>query len=136
VTPTAPWSRGVAAVGAALAAWIAADALLSSGLISGPASDAAFFWFWGMPFAAAAGFLGWYALAGARPGVRAVARRGCLGGLVTGGGAFLVPGVLTLLRSRGMLDAVMNGLRYAPVAAALGMAACAVVSAKRGRRPR
>jgi hypothetical protein len=131
---TAPRSRGLAAVGATLGAWIAADALLSSGLISGQEADAAFFWFWGAPFAAAAAFLGWYAVAGGRSGVRTAARHGCVGGLVAGGGAFFVLGASRLFLSRGVLDGVVYGLRYAPVAAAIGMVACLAVNATRGRR--
>lgn len=129
------WGRWLAAVGAALAAWIAIDSLMGSGLVSGAADDPEFFLLWGVPFAVAAVFFGWYALRGGRAKVRSVARHGCVGGILLGGGVFLLYLASPLFLPWDLLSGVVAALLYAPLAAALGLSIGTALGAMQKRRP-
>jgi hypothetical protein len=85
-----PGLRWLAAAGAALASWVAIDGLLGAGLASGAAGDPEFYLYWGVPFAVAAIFLGWFALRGGRAEAAYVAKYGCLGGILSGAAVFLL----------------------------------------------
>jgi len=129
------WSRGLAAVGAGLTAWVAVDSLLGGGSASGSPDESQFLLFWGLPFAAAAVFLAWYALRGRRVETRNAARQGCLGGFVAGGGAFLLVLASSLFRSGDTLNGVVAGLLYAPIAGVIGLCVGVAVARMRKRRP-
>ena len=129
------WVRWLAAVGAALAAWVAIDSLMGSGLVSGAADDPEFFLFWGVPFACAAVFFGWYALRAGRAEVRSIARHGCLGGILLGGGVFLLYLASPLFLPWDLLNGVVAAFLYGPLAAALGLAIGTVLGAMQKRRP-
>ena len=126
--------RLLAAVGAALAAWVAIDSLMGSGLASGAADDPEFFLFWGVPFACVAVFLGWYALRGGRSEARDNAKHGCLGGVLLGGGVFLLYLASPLLLPRDALGGVVAGFQYGPLAAVLGLAIGTVLGVMQKRR--
>jgi hypothetical protein len=115
------WARGLAAVGAVLAAWVAFDSFTNSGLASAAADDVEFFLLWGAPFAVVAVFLGWFALRGGHAEVRSVAKRGCLVGLLLGGGTFALCLASPLVLPRDALSGTVTAFLYAPVAAALGL---------------
>lgn len=129
------WVRWLAAVGAALAAWVAIDSLMGSGLVSGAANDPEFFLFWGVPFACVAVFFGWYALRAGRADARSIARHGCLGGILLGGGVFLLYLASPLFLARDLLSGVVAAFRYGPLAAAVGLAIGTVLGAMQKRRP-
>jgi len=129
------WVRWLAAVGAALAAWVAIDSLMGSGLVSGAADDPEFFLFWGVPFACAAVFFGWYALRAGRAEVRSIARHGCLGGILLGGGVFLLFLASPLFLPWDLLSGVVAAFLYGPLASALGLAIGTVLGAMQKRRP-
>lgn len=113
--------RVAAAVGAVLAAWVAVD-VFRHGVASSARGGFTFFLFWGLPFAAAATYLSWFAALGARPAVRTIARSGCLGALLGGGLAFVALWASPLVADRDILRAAIDALRYSPFAAALGLA--------------
>ena len=130
------WSRGLAAAAAALAAWVAIDSLLGGGAASGMRDDSRFLLLWGLPFAVAAVFLGWYAIRGGREYVRDVARRGCLGGFLVGGGTFLLFFASPLFRSWDALSGAVAAFLYAPLAAVVGLVTGIAVGVRlRKRRP-
>ena len=129
------WSRGLAAAGAGLTAWVAVDSLLGGGSASGPADASQFLLLWGLPFAAAAAFFGWYAMRGGREEVRDAARHGCLGGILAGGGAFLLVLASSLFRPWDALSGVVAGFVYAPIAAVFGLGAGIALARMRKRRP-
>ena len=133
---TVSWGRGLASAGAALAAWVAVDSLLGGGSASGPADASQFLLLWGLPFAVAAVFSGWYAARGGREEVRDAARHGCLGGLAAGGGAFLLVLASSLFRPWDALSGLVAGLVYAPIAAVFGLGAGIALARMRKQRPR
>lgn len=133
--PKRKWPRLTAALGSTLSAWVAIDGLIAGATGSGASGGAAFYLFWGVPFAAAAIFLAWYAWMGGRPGHDRVARTGCLGATVLGGTVFLVMGLRALEPSRDLLGAVIDGLRFSPLAAVAGLGlGIAGAAARRGSR--
>ena len=127
------WLRWLAAAGAILAAWVAIDSWIGSGLTSGPADDPEFFLFWGVPFAIAAVFLGWFALRGGRAEVRDQAKHGCLGSLLLGSAVFLLYFASPLLVRRDALSGAVAALLYAPLAAVLGLLIGIAVARARAR---
>jgi len=129
------WSRGLAAVGAGLTAWVAVDSLLGGSSASGLGKASQFLLLWGLPFAAAAVFFGWYAIRGGRKEVRDAGRYGCLGGILAGGGAFLLVLASALFRPWDALSGVVAGFVYAPIAAAFGLGAGIALARMRKRRP-
>ena len=131
---TVSWGRGLASAGAALAAWVAIDTLLGGGAASGMRDDSRFLLLWGMPFAVAALFLAWYAIRGGREDVRDVARRGCLGGFLMGGGTFLLFFASPLFRSWDTLSGVVAAFLYAPLAAVVGLVTGIAVGVRMGKR--
>jgi len=128
------WARGLAAVGAVLAAWVAFDSLTNSGLASAAADDVEFFLLWGAPFAVVAVFLGWFALRGGYAEVRSAAKRGCLVGLLLGGGTFVLCLASPLILPRDALSGAVTAFLYAPVAAALGLVIGVAADTMRKRR--
>ncbi|MCK5448313.1 MAG: hypothetical protein KAJ43_09220 [Gemmatimonadetes bacterium] len=132
---TVSWSRGLAAAGAALTAWAAIDSLLGGGSASGTAGASQFLLLWVLPFATAAVFLGWYAMRGGRKDVRDAARHGCLGGLLAGGGVFLLFLVSPLFLSWDALSGAVAGFLYAPIAAVTGLLIGIAAVGMRKRRP-
>jgi hypothetical protein len=128
------WARGLAAVGAVLAAWVAFDSLTNSGLASAAADDLKFFLLWGAPFAVVSVFLGWFALRGGHAEVRSAAKRGCLGGLLLGGGTFVLCLASPLILPRDVLSGAVTAFLYAPVAAALGLVVGVAADTMRRRR--
>lgn len=116
-----PWLRWLAAAGAVLAAWVAIDSLLGSGLASGAAEDPEFYLYWGVPFAAAALFLGWFALRGGRPEVHHLAKCGCLGSVAAGAGVFLLYFASPFFLPWDPLSGAVAAFLYAPLAAVLGL---------------
>jgi hypothetical protein len=129
------WSRTLAAGGAVLAGWVAVDSLLGGGSASGPAGASQFLLLWGLPFAAAAAFLAWYALRGGRVETRNAARQGCLGGFVAGGSAFLLILASALVGPGDTLNGVVAGFVYAPIAGVIGLCIGLAVATMRKRRP-
>lgn len=133
---TVSWGRGLASAGAALAAWVAIDTLLGGGAASGMRDDSRFLLLWGMPFAVAALFLTWYAIRGGREDVRDVARQGCLGGFLAGGGVFLLVLASSVFRPGDTLSGAVAGFVYAPIAAVVGLCVGIAVGVRmRKRRP-
>jgi len=128
------WARGLAAVGAVLAAWVAFDSLTNSGLISAAADDVEFFLLWGAPFGVVAVFLGWFALRGGYAETRSAAKRGCLVGLLLGGGTFVLWLASPLILPRDALSGAVTAFLYAPVAAALGLVIGVAADTMRQRR--
>jgi hypothetical protein len=110
-----------AGLGSLLSAWVAIDSLPSLLTASGIGDGGSFYLFWGVPFAATAVFLAWYAWRGGKPGCHRVARGGCLGAAMLGGAVFLVLCVRFVTPSRDLLSAVIDGLRFAPLAAVAGL---------------
>ncbi len=131
---TEGWARGLAAVGAVLAAWVAFDSLTNSGLASAAADNVEFFLLWGAPFAVVAVFFGWFALRGGHAEVRSVAKRGCLGGLLLGGGTFALCLASPLILPRDALSGAVTAFLYAPVVAALGLVIGVAADTMRKRR--
>jgi len=129
------WTRGLAAAGAGLTAWVAVDSLLGGSSASGSAGGSQFLLLWGLPFAAAAFFLAWYAIGGGREEVRDAARFGCLGGFLAGGGAFLLVLASSLFRPWDALSGVVAGFVYAPIAAMFGLGVGIALARMRKRRP-
>ena len=128
-------SRGLAAVGAGVTAWVAVDSVLGGGSASGSADESQFLLLWGLPFAAAAVFLAWYAFRGRRVETRNAARQGCLGGFVAGGGAFLLVLASSLFRQGDLLTGVVAGFLYAPIVTVFGLGIGVVMAGVRERRP-
>jgi hypothetical protein len=118
-----------------LSAWVAVDSLVGGGSASGAAGDPSFLVFWALPFAAAAVFLGWYALRGDRREVRDAARHGCVGSLVLGGGVLLFLLARPLLLSGDVLNGAVTALLYAPLAAIVGFLIGVGSLRMRKRRP-
>ena len=129
------WSRGLAAAGAGLTAWVAVDSFLGGGSASGPADESRFLLLWGLPFAAAAVFLAWYAFRGGRTETRHAARQGCMGAFVAGAVVFLWGVATSMFQQGDPLTATVVGLLYAPIAAVLGLGMGSVVARMRRRRP-
>lgn len=129
------WSRGLAAVGAGLTAWVAVDSFLGGGSSSGSADESQFLLLWGLPFAAASVFLAWYVLRGQRVETRSAAKQGCLGGFVAGGGAFLLVLAISLFRPGDTLNGVVAGFVYAPSAGVIGLCIGVAAARMRKRRP-
>jgi hypothetical protein len=125
--------RLASAVAALLAGWIAVDVFLTGMATAGSDGGLQFFVFWGIPFATAAVFLGWYAAGAGRQRVRRAARSGCLWAVAVGGAAFIVlfasPLVLTWDALRGAVAAFL----YAPLAATVGLAAGLAAHRRRER---
>ena len=133
---TVSWSRGLASAGAALAAWVAIDSLLGGGAASGMRDDSRFLLLWGLPFAVAAVFLGWYAIRGGREDVRDVQPdTWCLGGFLAGGGVFLLVLASSLFRPWDALSGAVAGFVYAPIAAVVGLCIGVAIVRMRKRRP-
>jgi drug/metabolite transporter (DMT)-like permease len=129
------WLRWLATAGAILAAWVAIDSSMGSGLASEAADDPEFFLFWGLPFAVAAVFLGWFALRGGRADVRDQAKHGCLGSVLLGSAVFLLYFASPLLVRRDTLTGAAAALLYAPLGAVLGLLiGIAVARARRHHR--
>ena len=128
------WARGLAGVGAVLAAWVAFDSLTNSGLASAAADDVEFFLLWGAPFAVVSVFLGWFALRGGYAEVRSAAKRGCLVGLLLGGGTFVLCLASPLILPRDALSGAVTAFLYAPVAAAFGLVVGVAADRMRERR--
>ncbi len=128
------WARVLAAIGAVLAAWIAFDSLTNSGLASAAADDVEFFLLWGAPFAVVSVFLGWFALRGGHAETRSAAKRGCLVGLLLGGGTFVLCLASPLILPRDALSGAVTAFLYAPVAAALGLVIGVAADTMRKRR--
>jgi hypothetical protein len=128
------WRRWLAGVGSVFAAWVAADILASSGLVSGAPDDPEFFVLWGVPIAVAAGFLAWYAVRGGREACTGLARYGCLGALLVGGAVFIVFLASPLLLPWDALRGAIAAFLYAPAAGAIGLLV-GVLSGMRKRRP-
>lgn len=128
------WARGLAGVGAVLAAWVAFDSLTNSGLASAAADDVEFFLLWGAPFAVVSVFLGWFALRGGYAETRSAAKRGCLVGLLLGGGTFVLCLASPLILPRDALSGAVTAFLYAPVAAALGLVVGVAADTMRKRR--
>lgn len=114
--------RAAAAVGAALAGWVAVDGFLTNVARSSATGGYEFFLFWGVPFVAAAAFLGWYAVYASRSATRTAARSGCLAALLVGGAAFLVLFISPLALPWDALRGAVAAFLYAPLAATLGLA--------------
>jgi len=129
-----PGLRWLAATGAVLASWVAIDALLGSGLTSGTAADPEFYLYWGVPFAAAAVFLGWFALRGGRAEARYVAKHGCLGSLLVGSAVFMLYFASPLLVRWDALSGAVAAFLYAPPAAVLGLVIGVAIGRHRKRR--
>jgi hypothetical protein len=129
------WSRGLASVGAGLTAWVAVDSFLGGGSASGSADESQFLLLWGLPFAAAAVFLAWYAIRGRRVETRNAARQGCMGAFVAGGSAFLLVLAGSLFRPGDTLNGVVAGFVYAPIAGVIGLCIGLAVATMRKRRP-
>jgi len=127
--------RVAAGLGTVLAAWAALDSVVGGGLASGATDDLEFFLLWPLPLAVASAFLGWYALRGAREDVRYTARHGCLGGLLAGGGVFLLFFASPLLLSWDALSGAVAALLYAPLAAVVGLSMGTALAMMRKRRP-
>jgi hypothetical protein len=126
--------RVVAGLGAVLTGWFALDIYRSGVLGSGGAGDLAFVVFWGLPLATLSVFLACVALRGGDPGTRRVARSGCLGALVVGGGvaASLLAGSLVL--SWDALRGAVSAVQLAPLAGMLGGLAWLGLAGMRKRR--
>lgn len=136
VRPSRGWRAVVAAVGSVLSAWVAVDALLNSGATSGTATDHAFLWLWGAPFAVASLYLGWLAITGHRLETWKRARLGCLGAASTGGAAFIAFFITGTLGDSRILTGIVEGLRWSPAAATVGLIVTTLLTEKRGRRSR
>ncbi len=72
---------------------------------------------------------------GGRKDVRDVARHGCLGGLLAGGGVFLLFLVSPLFLSWDALSGAVAGFLYAPMAAVTGLLIGVAMASMRKRRP-
>lgn len=129
-----PGLRWLAAAGAVLASWVAIDGLLGSGLASGAAGDPEFYLYWGVPFAVAAVFLGWFALRGGRPETTCVAKHGCLGGILLGAAVFLLYFASPLLVPWDALSGAVAAFLYGPLAAVVGLLIGVAVGWRKRRR--
>lgn len=127
--------RAAAGLGAIVAGWIALDSLVSGALTAGASGGFEFFLFWGLPFGVAAVFLGWFALLGGRAEVRDVAKHGCFGALLLGGGVFLIFFASPLLRPWDALSGTVAAFLYGPLAAVIGLAIGTALGAMQRRRP-
>ena len=122
-------------MGAGLTAWVAVDSFLGGGSASGSADESQFLLLWGLPFAAAAFFVGWYALRGGRVETRYAAKRGCLGGFLAGGTVLILILAISLFRQGDLLTGVVASFLYAPIATVVGMGIGVAVARMRKRRP-
>jgi hypothetical protein len=129
-----PGLRWLAAAGAALASWVAIDGLLGAGLGSGAAGDPEFYLYWGVPFAVAAIFLGWFALRGGRAEAAYVAKYGCLGGILSGAAVFLLYFASPLLVSWDALSGAVAAFLYGPLAAVVGLLIGLAIGWRKRRR--
>ena len=129
-----PGLRWLAAAGAALAAWVSIDGLLGAGLASGATGDAEFYLFWGIPFAVAAVFLGWFALRGGRAEARYIAKHGCLGGILLGSAVFLLYFASPLLLRWDALSGAVAAFLYGPPAAVVGLLIGVAIAWRKRRR--
>lgn len=89
---------------------------------------------WGVPLAAAAVFLGWFAAIGGRPETRRMAKTGCLGGLLLAGGTLALLSMAALLPTRDVLEVTVLALQYAPLAGTLGVVGGLGLARMRKRR--
>lgn len=126
-------SRAAAAIGFLFAAWIAGDSVASGMGRPGAADEIEFFLLWGLPFAVAAVFLGWYAARGNRSAARSAARSGCGWALLMGGGVFLALLASPLLLSWDALRGAVTAFLYAPLAATAGLAIGLIRARSRNR---
>lgn len=115
------WRRMFAGVCSALTAWIAVDALLNSGVVSGDSADPAFFWFWGAPFALASVLFAWLCVTGGSQGSWRRARLGSVGAVLAGALVFAAAFLARWLGGGGVLTGIVEGLRWTPAAAAVGL---------------
>ena len=99
-------------------------------------TDGAFLWLWGAPFAVASLYLGWLAIIGHRPGAWKRARLGCLGAASTGGAAFIAFFFVGTLGDFRILTGIVEGLRWSPAAATVGLIVTTLLTEKKGRRSR
>ncbi len=125
--------RVLGACGAVLAAWVVVDGIRSNPLRDSAAGGSDFLLYWVLPFAVAAVFLGWFAVRGSGPASTRVAKRGCLGGLLLGGGVFALYATSPLILPWDALTGSVHAFLYAPLAAAVGVM-IGVASASLGRR--
>jgi hypothetical protein len=128
--------RWAGAFGAALAGWVAIDAFLSSVNPAAAPGGLEFFLFWGLPFAALSAGLAWYAARGGRQASGRVAKAGCLGAGVAGGSVFMAALTVGTLKSSDLLTGSVEGLKYAPLAAAVGLGVGMARARMRARRSR
>ena len=127
--------RVAAGLGAIVAGWIALDSLVSGVLTAGASGGSEFFLYWGIPFAAAAVFLGWFALLGGRAAARDVAKHGCMGSVLLGGGVFLLYLVSPLVLPWDALGGAVAAFLHGPLAAVLGLVVGLTFGVMRKRRP-
>ena len=113
--------RVLGVFGAALAGWAAVDGVRSNPLRDSAGGGFDFLLYWVLPFAVAAIFLGWFAARGGRPAAARVAKRGCLGGLLLGGGVFALYATSPLILPWDALTGSVHAFLYAPLAAAVGL---------------
>jgi hypothetical protein len=112
--------RAGAGLAAVLAGWLALDSLQSAGLRSGGAGGLVFVLAWGLPLAALSAFLAWVALRGGDPGVRRIARAGCAGALLAGGGVTVMLLASALVLPWDALRGAVAAVQLAPLAGMLG----------------
>jgi hypothetical protein len=112
--------RAGAGLGALLAGWFALDSFRFSALSSRGSGGLGFFVFWGLPLAAAALFLAWVALRSGNSASWRVARSGCFGAALLGGGAFALLLATPLVLSWDALRAAVAAVQFAPLAGMLG----------------
>lgn len=126
--------RWAGALGAALAGWVAIDAFVSSVSRAAAPGGLEFFLFWGLPFAALSAELAWYAVRGGRQASGRTARAGCLGATVAGGSVFMAAITVGTLKSSDLLTGSIEGLKYAPLASAVGLGVGMAWARLRARR--
>jgi hypothetical protein len=126
--------RAGAGLGAGLTGWFAVDSFRSAALGSGGPGSLEFILFWGFPLAIVSVFLWWVALRGASSETRRVARAGCYGALLLGGGAFALLLSSPLVLPWDALRGAVTAVQFAPLAGMLGLLAGLVVARMRKRR--
>ena len=112
--------RAAAGLGAGLTGWFALDSLRSAGLRSGGSGSFAFLVFWGLPLATLSALLAWVALRGGDPAALRIARSGCLGALLVGGGVCVMLLASPLVLSWDALRGAVYAVQFAPLAGMLG----------------
>lgn len=126
--------RAGAGVGAGLTGWLALDSFVSGGLASGRPGGLEFLLFWGLPLTGASLFLAWVSVRGGGPGTRRVARSGCLGAFLAGGGVCAILLAAPLVLPWDALHGAVAAVQFGPLAAMLGGLAGLVRARMRERR--